>query len=241
MLKLDKPHNDEVFSANLWTAMSSLASYIKSIDPRMNLIGSMEAHKESLDLFNSYPDAQRRQIYSDFVTYSDIVRSALEESNDLQDDLTLVWAMIKKLNLIPSDRLFSEIKHNDIIEVYRADGIQVFRNFNFHKICSYQYPELFAQAWDKLFFRDADISKLIQEAAFKVFSGQSQGMLDVSYIPVHKMAELKSPGMYTMKMKQKFFHPLKNKEGQIHYGVAVSEVEVLSKNLKRNIEPELNI
>lgn len=228
-----KQEDNSIFDgAQLFHAMETLSKNVKKHFPNLNLVGSLEEHFETLNAYNSFPSQIREKIYSDFTIYSDIVTSAIDSvgAGDLSGCKHL-WAVFKKLNLNFDDEIFENLEDDDIVEIYRNDGIQIFRNFNFHNISSYRYPELFTYRWDQLYKRDDFFTKQIMTAVGKIFSGEVTSKMDLGFIRLHKMEETNSPLNYSMQMKQRFFYPLKNKDGEPQYVLAASKVQVLDKGL----------
>jgi hypothetical protein len=203
--------------------MRDLSSLIQNSNHDINLFGFSD-HSKTWEKFDQYPPEVQDRIFEDFLCYKEICESALNSGGF--DNTRMLWAAIKKLGVLPGEDLFGLIDPNDIIEIYRNDGIQVFRNFKFHEICSYEYPELFVYRWDELFDRDNFVTDRIVKDSIKVFTGVHLGTLFLNDMPEHEMKERFSPRMFTMKMRQKFFYPLKNRQGGIPYGIAVSNVRV---------------
>jgi len=143
-----------------------------------------------------------------------------------------LWVALKLFGLPKSlEELFNYIEESDIIEVYRYDQIQVFRNLNFHDVCSYELPELFIYPWDQLFYRPNHITQQIADGAKAVFSGEHNGILDLeSLVGEHPICETFSPKRHKLKMCFKYFYPLRNKTNQVEYLVALSKVQVETQN-----------
>lgn len=230
----------EFRSLVLFDRMMKLASEIQKIDPTLKLMGDESDIVKSFKVYDNYPAELQIKILDDFINYESIVLSSIKQTTNLNDDKTLLWAVLKKLNLRFDGDLFSNLEEDDVIEIYRNDNIQVFRNFRFHQICSYNYSDLFIRRWDELFQRDNFVTKQIQNAAFKIFSGEANGRLDLDNIVPHHLQEAHSPKLYLLDMKMRFFYPLKNKLGQVEYGLAVSKVNIVDKESKKYYIHDLN-
>jgi hypothetical protein len=184
---------------------------------------------KSWDYFDSLPEIQKLKILDDFKVYSDLMSSVVAENNDLSDNTSTLWAAMRSLGVLPTNDIFTQLESDDVIEIYRNDGLQVFRNMRFHEISSYYLHDLFIRPWEDLFIRDPLVTREIQTAAYLSFTGQVPTICDLKHIPTHTVFEKDSPGMYVMKMSLRFVAPLRDKNGGIPYGIAVSKVEVLEK------------
>jgi len=218
--------NNDFFSEVLYSAMVELCEFLSDFKPNHSLLGSYSEHRETFNLYESYPLTQRQKILSDFEDYSLLLKNAISNSNDVANSHSLLWGALKTLKLSFDESMFPNLKKDDVVEIYRNDNIQVFRNLKFHEICSYRYPELFIHQWHSLFQRDQNVTNEILKAAKFVFSGKASGSYDVSGIGRHEMREINSPERLETNMLLKTLYPLKNNDGDTPYIVAVSNVQL---------------
>lgn len=210
--------------------ISELSQKISKSRQHIHLYSGLDAHKKSFDFFQKMPQQQQEKILNDFKKYQAITESILDNHLDVSNKSSL-WLALKMFGIpSPTDDLFSQLEEGDVIEIYRNDGIQVFRNLNFHDICSYELPELFIYKWDQLYFRKQEHSQMVAHCAYKIFSGEQSGLLDFTQNGSHFIYELFSPKKLKLKIQIKYFYPLKNKSGQIEYGICVSKVNIEETN-----------
>lgn len=219
--------NNNSYVDDLKRAIRDLADTITSHYPHLQLFSDSEQNKRTFELYSSYPNAQKKRIYDDVTKYKNITNSIFNSDQRISNQSAL-WVALKMFGHPNSaDDLFSYIEESDVIEIYRYDGIQVFRNLNFHDVCSYELPELFIYPWDQLFYRHESISAKIAQGVMTVFSGQHDGILNIQpIVDEHYNCETFSPKRYKLKMNFKYFYPLRNKQNQVEYAIALSKVHI---------------
>lgn len=183
--------------------------------------------------FRSLPQVEMERNYLNFVIYYEVCSEVLAEGGRLGDSKLVVWRMIKKLGLVPTEDLFSVLEDDDIIEIYDASGIQIFRNFNFFDISSYTLEELYSYPWSDLYERNQFVTKQINDYAIQIFTGQVDHTLPIS-VPKHNLEERFSLFKHTMEMEERYFSPLYTPDrSAVRAGVAVSKVRVIDSLEKR--------
>jgi hypothetical protein len=147
--------------------------------------------------------------------FNDICTSALSNNIDLKDrSWQMTWWIIRAAGFTPPSDLFSYILDGDIIEIYDADHIQIFRSFNFFSLVSYSLDEIHNYEWFELYNRDEEIMKtMIAELTNLVASGKKTLM--VSPFPPHVVAEKFSPRKKANEVAFKCFSPLFKPDGSV--------------------------
>lgn len=215
------------FVNDLKEVIRELAAKLKRRAPHLEFYSDSDQNKRTFEVYRSYPEAQKKRIYEDVSSYNSILDS-MADSDPQVSNKSALWVALKLFGIPSSlDELFKYIEESDVIEVYRYDGIQVFRNLNFHDVCSYELPELFIYTWDQLFYRPAHITQKIAESAESLFLGKHRGIVDLdTLIGSHALCETFSPKRYKLSMYFKYLYPLRNKQNNVDYIVAVSKVKV---------------
>lgn len=236
----NQQNDDYDYEGRLKDIVKLTADKINSKFPHFNLYSDNEQNRKTFEVFRAYPAAKKAQICADAENYFAIVSSIINSDGPIDNQRSL-WAALKMFGM-PSfkDDIFSLIEEDDVIEIYRYDNIQVFRNLNFHDICSYELPELFVYSWDQLYYRDQKYTDMILAAAVKVFTGEHKGIYDTKDLEPYNIFEVFSPKKYKLLLKQKYFYPLKTVDGQVIYGIAVSTVKI-EDSLSDSPEPEILI
>ena len=179
--------------------------------------------------FRTYNRQLQEECLSKAQIYLEICQDTLQGGGDITDTPKFLWYAIRKLNLLPGHDLFELLEDSDVVEIYNNQGVQVFRNHRFFDISSYDFPEIFVYPWHELYGREAHITDEIMKYAISVFSGECQKTIDMSHVPRHRLTENFSPEGFVMTMDERYFSPLKSKIGQNIHAVAISKVEVISK------------
>lgn len=222
--------NDLSYPELLRSGISALSHLIANVKPALSFLSDPAQTKKTLDIYASYPILKQKQIYEDFNKYYSIMNNTLNSSLPISNK-TALWTALKLFgHPNGNDDLFMNIEETDVIEVYRYDGIQVFRNLNFHDICSYELAELFIYSWDELYYRNNEYVDLLSSAAQKAFSGKHRGVIPFEIESAHSIYELFSPKRFKINIAFKFFYPLCNKSGQVEYCVVISDTKVVESN-----------
>lgn len=224
--KLAVSEND-IYVDSLVRTIRELADKLKSKAPHLQFYSDSEQNKRTFELYKAYPEVQKKRILDDVIKYNSVIDSMSTADAEISNKSAL-WVALKLFGIPSSlDELFQYIEESDVIEVYRYDGIQVFRNLNFHDICSYELPELFIHPWDTLFYRPSNITSQLEGVSIKVFTGQHRGILNLeSIVGEHSMCEIFSPKRHKLKMRFKHLYPLRNKANQVEYVVSISKVQI---------------
>ncbi len=215
-----------------WT-LSQLSVLFKDIRRH-----SDQERPETWQRFRSFSYSEQEACLRNATLYLEICQETLTgpEPAPLTNDNKLIWYALKKLSLVPTGDLFDLLDDSYVVEIYNPQGIQVFRNYRFFEISSYNFAELFIYPWHELYQRDQSIDEQIACYGQKLFSGAYKSTVNVRDIPQHYIDEKFSPEKFSMQMQQKFFAPLKSKLSNDIYAAAVSDVEVLPKQYTKTHE-----
>ena len=135
-----------------------------------------------------------------------IYSSIEQESKDIADSKTVLWYTIKRLGLRPSSDLFAAINDADIIEIH-TPTLQIFRNLNFFRLCSYSIEEVTSIHWTELFYRDQKYTDQIIACGATVFTKQESIITTAiePHVTEELMSELKLNVHYNMKAMYPLF------------------------------------
>ncbi len=199
---------------------------------------SHKERPETWERFRSFNDLEQEKCVNNAKLYLEICQETLKapEPAPLSNDNKLIWYALKKLGLIPTGDLFDLLDDSYVVEIYNPQGIQVFRNYRFFEISSYNFAELFIYPWHELYQRDASIDAHIFEYSKDIFSGAVKSTVNVTEIPRHNIKELFSPEKKKLEMQQRYFAPLKSKISNEIYGAALSEVMVVEKEVDLSLK-----
>ena len=117
----------------------------------------VKAYKDQLPYFSALDFAKKKEVLEKITFYHDLCAEQVSEGYSLKDTPSFTWRALKKLGLTPTSNLFSQIKDEDVIEVYSAENVQLFRNFRYFEFCSYTLEEIYCLEWWNLYERGNDI------------------------------------------------------------------------------------
>jgi hypothetical protein len=142
------------------------------------------------------------------------------------NDLRLTWYAIRKLNLRGPDDLFSALSEKDCIEIYDKNGVQMYRNFEFFRFCSYSVEELLTAPWYELFARDPEIQKNMQLEAQRVMTISREHFR--SSIPKHLTDET-NPGRRRVEIEFLTISPLFGPTGKTEAFLSSSQISYVGR------------
>ncbi len=106
------------------------------------------------------------------------------------------------------------IADGDIVEVYTEDFVQLYRNNNFFKYCSYDLKTLLQHPFDVLFRRDEEVTRKIAERALECLN-HGKGIEPVGIEP-HLMQEHFARNNRVFRIEHKYCSPVFSKvTGQV--------------------------
>ncbi|RYZ90418.1 MAG: hypothetical protein EOP06_07950 [Proteobacteria bacterium] len=157
-----------------------------------------------------------------------ICEEATASGEELMDTKRLTWRALRHFGFVPSEDLFSTMTKETIVEVYNTDHIQVFRNFEFFKFCSYTLEDTFCRPWPELFRRpDPFIAKAIQDRLTEVLNTGSRS-LTASRIPAHVVEEIDSLRLNRMMLEICDFAALYDKQNQLAGYIALERAHFIN-------------
>lgn len=164
--------------------------------------------------------------------YLTILENSKRSSTNFANNADALWEAIVELKLRPPSDLFHLLSDDDKIEVYNSHGVQVWRNFNVMKICSYTLEEMHCFSWDARYFRKESDTKAILASVQKVLTAK-ESVVFPENIANHIVSERFSQKRYVLEARHDYFCPLFTKENQVGGFIVTSKVEVLGSNVKK--------
>lgn len=178
-------------------------------------------------LYSKLDSTSQKMILDHLNSYIGIIKTTNAKPTDAEFDKKFIWNSFKQHNLKPTDEIFNYYKDGCVVEFYSAQGIQVFRNFNFFSLCSYTLEEVFTQPWFELYDRDPAITEAILAKSEPLFSGKISHAFDPD-IDEHYLVEKRSGKNNLIKIKLNTFIPIKSKNSAEIIVAAVEKGDVIS-------------
>ena len=156
------------------------------------------------------------------------ITSTLDAGDQLSNNSRALWHAIGTLGFRPDSEVFSKLQDDDVIEVYDSQGTQIWRNFNYMKICSYSLEEIICHDWPTLYRRDPKITELLIQVMIETLSGQQYGprFIDVDF---HMVAESFSESQFQLHVRHDYICPLLGPTKSCDGFVITSKVKILRK------------
>lgn len=138
---------------------------------------AIEPASATVEAFSKMPVEMQKQILSNISTYirvlsQDIdkqIEPGIERSPRIREIARLRWAL-NQFGLKPMNNdVFNVITLDDVIELYNIQGIQLYRNMRFFKVCSYNLLELSVHPWEVLYDKPTHVIESTQKVIERLF------------------------------------------------------------------------
>jgi hypothetical protein len=174
-------------------------------------------HSPELPLFNSLSSEKQTL--------------AIEDSGArLDNQEKSLWGALSTLGFVPPSDLFHRFESDDAIELYDLNGIQIWRNLNTMKICSYTLEEVYSIEWFKRYVRDAEISRNCESHVGALLTGNSE--IHCVNLPEHVVEETCSSEGLIISLKINWLARFKNASSQLAGFMVVSKAAIIGKKVE---------
>jgi hypothetical protein len=171
------------------------------------------AHQpETFKRFLSFDPQRQNLTYKIFQSYYAICSRAIQQDIDLNDNHSLIWWALKEIGLRPPSDLFQQLQKDDVIEIYDPNFIQVFRTFNFFKLCGYSLDQILCYEWYELYKRDENITKHMVDVCSDIIAGKIRETLHTKF-PDHIVEQPLAKDKKAIKIQHRFVSPLHGSNG----------------------------
>lgn len=151
--------------------------------------------------FHQLPTATQAIVVSAWKDQCLFIEGAIQAGLDAYDEKGMFNYALSKLNLLGEAGLTNEIMNGDVIEIFNAELIQVYRSFSYFALCHYSLVELSAYPFYELYERASSVTKPLLDGAATIFSGQATR---VNFdIPEYTVRELMTEERRTYLIKEK--------------------------------------
>lgn len=214
--KLNTNENLEILGA-FSKAVKELSQLLKPEFHVLPFKGESAIHFPALDL------ERQTNILNSLNRYVQLCREIIEAGQKISNDRVVLWRIISSLRLKPTGDLFDQIDDGDLIEIYDDRNIQIFRNFQFFRVCSYTLDDLLCRPWWELFRRDLNIINRIMKTAEKIYAQNMRHSISLDF-GRHTVDEIDSPRRYHAVVENKILSPLIDNSGRVSAIVNVVKV-----------------
>lgn len=178
--------------------------------------------------FSRLPEGERTRTLALLETFIGVCESVVSEPQvSLADSTTLMWAAMKDFGLRPPSDLFDHLRGDQVVELYRPDGIQFFRNFQFYRYCSYTIEEVSSIPWFELYERSPEITERLMRLSQDLFSMTESRVVPIGVGP-HRQLERRSRLRFEVQVENETAAPLFDGEGRVAAIIVMSRGEFIN-------------
>lgn len=237
---------------------SQTEKYEKTLRQKMETLCSLAGkegfnilpyHEENWLKFRSLPALKQKQIFENYSVFHNICEKTVSGGSRLRNNQQIVWVAIKELGLRPCDNFFDKLDDSDVVEFYGNDCTQIFRNFNFFKVCSYTLAEIYSYDYMELWHRDKTHIEHINQRAVELFTSSNPKTTPWN-MSDHLLIEKFSSQKFSIQLRLKYVSPLfdKNKNIAVLASLAgaklvnqeISDDELMSSATKDELQYDLS-
>lgn len=169
---------------------------------------------EELPLFLALPCESQDRLVSSLSAYCEVMQETLAEEGNIVRNQNTLWRMLGRLGWRSSSDLYQNLKDDYVLEIYDANGFQLYRSFNFFQLCTYTLEQIFTVPWFELYERDDAMSQanlLIAKNVLEVpeLGTRAMGMGD------HDVFEKKRPFRRRTRIRPRVISPLYGRRGEV--------------------------
>lgn len=209
-----------------------LAVCLASLDKSFTRLGltAVAPTSYSIDKFMQLPENQRQNIAKMINIYDKVLsENVIGGPSDKDIERLHLQRAVSEFKLkVVDQNVFSAIADGDVVEIYDAEGKQIYRNLMFCKLSSYSLLDVAVNTWQELYERPVSslegiYGRVVEQLTTKV-------MTTPYNIEKHILKErfIYSRRQKIFMMDMKYISPLENEEGARVAVISVARVEVLS-------------
>lgn len=151
---------------------SQLKSNLSQLNVLLELAGAPppESARQSVEAFAKLDSLRQESILNNISTYIEILSQEIEPPRMRPNaEVARLKSALGAFGLKAlDDGFFDLVKDEDVVEVYSPEGVQLYRNVRFCKICSYSLLDLAVNSWADLYEKPATMASRTQEAVNRV-------------------------------------------------------------------------
>lgn len=183
-----------------------------------------------LPLYSALGPAKRAEVLGQLKIFLRTMESVEASGVRLDNQERSVWHALASMGLVPPSDLFAKFGSEDVVEILDLAGVQIWRNFNFLRICSYTLEEMYCFDWKERYTRDeAMIGECIRKVG-ALLAGETPDLYH-SNIEDHVIQETRSSDRFTLQVRHEYMARLKDRNGQLAAWLVVSRVENLGRDI----------
>lgn len=218
---------------NLFEPGLEVQATLSRLETLLELITKVKpvpATPKAWERFHELPLATQSIVVNAWKDQSLFIQGALDAGLDATDEKGMLTYALGKLNLLCNFSLTNEVEAGDVIEIFNADYIQVYRSFSYFALCQYSLVELSAYPWYELYERASSVTKDLLTEVQKIYDGTAT-RVSFLHIPEYTLRELLTEDRRTYLLREKFGFRLVSPITGEYYGLSVKTVREVKNDI----------
>lgn len=183
-------------------------------------------HDADLPLFNALSSQKQNEVLLFIKMYHQSLVETEAAGERLDNNAKAIWCSLSSMGLMPPSELFSKFTPAAAIEIYDTAGLQIWRNFNTMKYCSYTLEEIYSIEWFNRYARDADKTTECFAKVGALLEGKTPAVFYPD-IASHILEETCSIDKLKLEVHYDLFSILKNRDGKIAAWLVMSTANII--------------
>lgn len=152
--------------------------YFRLLHIQLQRIGIEVSPWENPELpwFQSLEASKQEWVLGQIKSLSDFMSEQVDPQIDSLEP-QLMWRILNQNKFRFSYDLFEELPKDAIVEIYDRNHIQLFRSFQFLKICSYTLEDIYCRPWYELYEHDPEVIQKSMVIYRQAIEGTFRGVL----------------------------------------------------------------
>lgn len=183
-------------------------------------------HSPDLPLYSALSDAKQEEALLLVKAYLKSMESAEAVGECLNAVDRSLWHALSTMGLVPPSDLLSRLKPSAVIELYDLQGLQIWRNFNFMRVCSYTLEEIYSIEWFNRYKRDQIHTEECIKNVTTLLSGESPEVFKPE-MSLQIMEETCSQDRLKIRATYDLLSRLKNRDGELAAWLVATSADVI--------------
>jgi len=187
-----------------------------------------------LPLYRALPEKKQKAALDQLRVFLQSIEMAAKDGKGFDDPRSL-WYALSALKLVPPSDLFDRIPSGSAIEIYDGENIQIWRNWEVMRVCSYTIEEIHCLEWHVRYDRQDVVTAQCFDLVNTLFNGESD--IVIPSVPEHEITESRSQERFYLKVDFKIASKLRDRDGQPIAFLLASAVNAAYKTRRRDEPP----
>jgi len=175
-----------------------------------------------------HPIEIQRAVRERLTSYSHLINEIVRERADITNNTFVLKRWLQNLKLSTLNEIYERIEDDNIVEVYNAQGVQVFRSIQFFYFCNYDLLDVETRAWNELYERHELINNRLFEIVYDLFASPNK-VFNID-VPPHPMREVFSDFRQVFRIEHNCMAPVYNSDCSLFGFVSSQKATTITQN-----------